>query len=546
MKKKALIFVIILTIIASMIVFKPLPAKTTSYYTFTQSPTKIWVGIDTTKNVSGGYIAYNRTSQWDYDACYTSNFQYSFALVDNSTGSTIYSDNFSVSSFTNLSTAKSIHLFISSNGDSYTIGTTFANSVLKMNNTYTFYLTIKGQTTDIMGYVNVTWNVNAIGSFTLTQTQVYIPVTSKDVSLSFQGYDCNTHIATFGVNVVGYNTVDFSMVSTQKVMGKEYVVSYTYDSVNKILKVYFTSDIPNGDITLSLGITVDNTMSLLKDITFKNSCSVQQTIQPGKLYITSPPAEIKYDSPQAGGDYYYISFSFAYGGSVIHDFGSDWGLANSFIGSIFVSPAKVNGGTLYSLIGVGPSEIDVMFQDGYTYKLPSTIEWTYDSTHNVSYLTVNIPLIKDYQPGMNADITIGFDLSGNNLLIHSENTVHIIIGQAITSTGNPILDFLIKTWNEFKNWFIETMKFLFVPDSSQIAQQLQTGWIDIKNTQLLPNVSSSRYLTVKMPKELFGNNNTVQIDFGKMTEWSGWSNVKTITRGLVWLVFVYILIGMVT
>ncbi|MGC9101458.1 MAG: hypothetical protein ACP5HC_09540, partial [Caldisericum sp.] len=83
-------------------------------------------------------------------------------------------------------------------------------------------------------------------------------------------------------------------------------------------------------------------------------------------------------------------------------------------------------------------------------------------------------------------------------------------------------------------------------DSSQISQQLQSGWIDIKNTQLLPNVSSSRYLTVSMPKSLFGNNNTVNIDFGKMTEWSGWSNVRTITRGLTWLVFLYILIGMVT
>jgi hypothetical protein len=335
------------------------------------------------------------------------------------------------------------------------------------------------------------------------------------------------------------------MVSTSK-MGKNYVISYTYDKTNKILTIYFTSDLPLGVVYVSLGITCDSYVTLLKDISFTNTCSSQQTIQPGKLYITSPPMEVKKDSPQIGGDYYTISFSFAYGGNVIHDFGASWGLANVISKNIFVSPAKVEGGLIYSLIGVGPSGVDVMFQDGSTYHSSTSISWTYDSSNNISYLTVDIPLIKDYQPGMKADITIAFDLSGNGLLINSENSVHIIIGEALTTTGNPILDFLIKVWNEFKTWFIETMKFLFVPDSSQISQQLQAGWIDVRNTQLLPNVSSSRYLTVSMPKSLFGDNNTVNIDFGKMTEWSGWSNVRTITRGLTWLVFLYILIGMVT
>jgi hypothetical protein len=548
--KKVLIFVIILTIISSVLVFKPLPLQAMTTWNFSSPFDSIAVVTSSDGSKTTLYFYYGSHNSFTASASLTTNIDISISFNDFDTNAFVGSFNYSVHTSTEKNTASDGNFpTIFDNGAGYKWNILAYNLPLQVGKTYSFSLSIKGYMHGSVGSSEywTNWNINMSAYFLLTKADnTIMPLNLKDVSLSFQNYDCTTHIATFGVNIQGYKTIDFSKVSTLDKMGKNYVLSYTYDSVNKLLKVYFVSDLPTGNIILSLGITCDNTLTLLKEISFTNTCTSSQTIQPGKLYITSPPSEVKYESPQAGSSYYDVSFSFAYGGSIIHDFGSDWGLSNSLGGNIFTSPIKVEGGIGYSLIGISSSGIGIMFQDGYAYNVASTIQWTYDSNNNVSYLTIDIPLIKDYQPGLKADITIAFTITGNNLKVNSENSVHIIIGEALTTTGNPILDFLIKVWNEFKTWFIETMKFLFVPDSSQISQQLQSGWIDVRNTQLLPNVSSSRYLTVKMPQALFGENNTVQLDFGKMTEWSGWSNVKTITRGLIWLVFLYILIGMVT
>jgi hypothetical protein len=546
MKKKILLLVIILTIITSMIVFKPLPVKAWDV-TILSSPNYIRI-ID-------GDIAF-KTSTSDYG-------QSSF---NNGNGLTfemsIYDSNNSLLIYKKLSypanTWTSFRYFgLSANPStldwSGDVGIDTSDyQKLQLGKTYTFVLSIKGLAGDCAIINNVFTVVNTanfdvmyVGYFTYTQDYYPIPLYEKDVSLTFLNYDCTTHIANFNVDVQGYQTIDFAMVSTSK-MGKNYVISYVYDKTTKLLKIYFSSDLPNGTVTVSLGITCDNAYSLLKDISFTNTCVTPQKIQPGKFYITSPPMETKYDSPQVGGDYYTVTFNFAYGGNVINDFGSNWKIQDRLFMNV-VTPPAVDGGIVCDNILITATDIIVAFHnDVNVYDVTNNSIWTYDSANNVSYLTVTIPIVKNYQPGMKADITFQFTLSGNNLSIDSENSVHIIIGEALTTTGNPLLDLIYKIWNEFKDWFINTMKFLFVPNSSDISQQLETGWIDIKNTQLLPNVSSSRYLTVTMPKALFGDNNTVQLDFGKMTEWNGWSNVKTITRGLIWLVFLYILIGMVT
>jgi hypothetical protein len=371
MKNKMLILVIILMVIASIIVFEPLPAKAIDYCDFSRAPTCVYL-FDSSKQTTSAFLSFGDRS-WNYNPTFTKNL-----------------------------------------------------------------------------YVN-------------------IPVDQRDVSLTLQNYNCNTHIATFFVSSIGCNVTDFAIVSTQKDMEKEYVVSYTYDKTNKLLKVYFTPDLPIGNVSLYLGITIDQNLTLLKDITFINTCNVRQIIQLGKLYITSLPTEVKKDSPQVGSDYYDISFSFAYGGNIIHDFGSSWGLSNTLGRNIFISSVKVNGGIGYSIIGISSSGISIIFQDGSTYNISSSISWTYDSNNNISYLTIDVPLIKSYQPDMKSDIAISFNLSGNGLSVNSENSVHIIIGEPINSTGNPILDFLIKTWNKFKDWFVNTIKFLFVPDSSDIS-----------------------------------------------------------------------------
>jgi hypothetical protein len=526
-----------------MIVFKPLPAKAKTYYSFNQLPSYMYVQNLQSDNSVYAYLRYNYN--WNiYNDDYTNNLYVFYQLVDNSTGSIIHSFNFTINSTTYLPDEPYRMSFTIATGPGYSLGMRISKQPLILNNTYTIYLTIRGITYDIGGYSQTTWDINGVLGFKFIGYDKITSFDVKDVSLTFQKYDCDTHIATFGVNIVGYNSVDFSMVSTSN-MGKDYVISYVYDNVNKLLKVYFSSDLPTGTITLSLGITCDNTISLLKEISFTNTCNAQQTIQPGKFYITSPPTETKYDSPQVGGDYYFITFNFAYGGNVINDFGSNWKIQD-FLAMNIVTPPAVDGGIICDNILITATDIVVAFHnDTNTYDVANNSIWVYNSSSNTSFLSVTIPIVKNYQPGMKADITFQFKLLGNGLEIESENSVHIIIGEALTTTGNPLLDLIYRIWNEFKNWFINTMKYLFVPDSSQIAQQLQTGWIDIKNTQLLPNLSSSRYLTITMPKELFGSNNSVQLDFGKMTEWNGWGNVKTITRGLIWLVFVYIIIGMV-
>ncbi|MGC8981869.1 MAG: hypothetical protein ACP5JU_02900 [Minisyncoccia bacterium] len=539
MKNKIIIFVIILSIILGSLVFKPFPVSADIKTIYFNDPPSIGYYDFTSSYI---YLHYNLTpGAYYFSYNYGNGLNINFTLYNNS-GSVIVNRNYSTPSGSWTQLDNSITILCSPSAVAYQIGF-FKLPKLTANNYYIIRLDITGLASDKGLGVQYQFNVHYVASFLLGSDGKFT-TTSQDISLNLSNYDCQTHIATFSVNAIGYNILEIPMVSTKKDMGQEYVISYVYSNQDKTLKVYFSSDLPTGMITLYLGITLDTNITLLRNVYFSNTCEVKQDIKPGKFYITSPPMETKFESPQTGMQYYNLTFNFAYGGNINNDIGSGWVIRYKLFSNL-ANPPAVDGGIIFDSIVISASDIVVLFHDATTFQGSNNAIWSYNSATNTSFISITIPIIKDYQPGLKADITFQFTLLGNGFEIDSDNSVHIIIGEPITSTGNPLLDAIYKIWYEFKNWFVNTIKFLFVPSSSDISNQLQSGWIDLRNTQLLPNVSASRYLNITMPKSLFGNNNNVQLDFGKMTEWPGWSNVRTITRGFTWLLFAYILISMV-
>jgi len=122
------------------------------------------------------------------------------------------------------------------------------------------------------------------------------------------------------------------------------------------------------------------------------------------------------------------------------------------------------------------------------------------------------------------------------------DTVTITIGG---TTGNPILDFLKAVWAEFKDWFVKTMKVLFVPNATDFSSQIAQGWVQVSNP--LPGVTPQYTIDIPMSTTLGTQNGVATIDFKTpITSWSGYSTMQSVIRLGLYTLLVFVIWSMVT
>jgi len=137
------------------------------------------------------------------------------------------------------------------------------------------------------------------------------------------------------------------------------------------------------------------------------------------------------------------------------------------------------------------------------------------------------------------EYTLMASLDGTTL---TSDTVTITIG---SSTGNAVLDFLKAVWQEFKEWFVNTMKALFVPNATDFSSQIAQGWVQVSNP--LPSVTPQYTIDIPMSKALGTQNGVATIDFKTpITSWSGYSTMQSVIRVGLYTLLVFLIWSMVT
>jgi hypothetical protein len=122
------------------------------------------------------------------------------------------------------------------------------------------------------------------------------------------------------------------------------------------------------------------------------------------------------------------------------------------------------------------------------------------------------------------------------------DTVTITIGG---STGNAVLDFLKAVWAEFKDWFVNTMKVLFVPNATDFSSQIAQGWVQVSNP--LPSVTPLYTIDIPMSTALGTKNGVATIDFKTpITSWSGYPTMQSVIRVGLYTLLVFVIWSMVT
>ncbi|MCI4463687.1 MAG: hypothetical protein JHC30_05920 [Caldisericum sp.] len=122
------------------------------------------------------------------------------------------------------------------------------------------------------------------------------------------------------------------------------------------------------------------------------------------------------------------------------------------------------------------------------------------------------------------------------------DTVTITIG---STTGNAVLDFLKAVWAEFKDWFVKTMKLLFVPDATDFSSQIAQGWVQVSNP--LPSVTPLYTIDIPMSTALGTKNGVATIDFKTpITSWSGYPTMQSVIRVGLYTLLVFVIWSMVT
>jgi hypothetical protein len=126
--------------------------------------------------------------------------------------------------------------------------------------------------------------------------------------------------------------------------------------------------------------------------------------------------------------------------------------------------------------------------------------------------------------------------------ILTSDTITITIGG---STGNAVLDFLKAVWDEFKEWFVNTMKLLFVPNATDFSSQIAQGWVQVANP--LPSVTPLYTIDIPMSTALGTKNGVATIDFKTpITSWSGYPTMQSVIRVGLYTLLVFVIWSMVT
>ncbi|MEM3415367.1 MAG: hypothetical protein QW575_07315 [Thermoproteota archaeon] len=390
---------------------------------------------------------------------------------------------------------------------------------IKVSNVYVYTLNAYRTFDNIEGYI-----AGYLTTITSTGNGIY-KFDEPFVNINLTNINCSTHQYTFSISSVSGTINTVANVSTTPTMYNEYVKSFTYSSGTIIVTMDAASP-QNMKVRFYVTMTVNNTQqTIFYDYSFTNTCAQQQTVTTGHLIILEPVEQLNIPVSDVSQPI-QIHIRLAYGGN-INDI-SLYANTQWVVGIIRTSPT-------------GQS-----FTNSYTIST-SKSDWTFDGTN--SYLDVNLTLgVLD--PHATMDVTYKaaiYQMTSQVPLIWSDNEVRIVVGTPSTSTGNALLDWLIKVWNEFKDWFINTMRYLFVPNASDIGQYLSQNWIQPANVYL-PNVTPQYTLSIKMPGVFWGQTQSysVSLDFSQVKNWDGYNYYLIGARVLVWLLFAYIILRFIT
>lgn len=313
----------------------------------------------------------------------------------------------------------------------------------------------------------------------------------------------------------GYGSATFALKSNNFIINSVDVVKWlagsTYkmgiynwkankiDDYNYTISVNFV-DVCDGsyniDVWASGQNTNDGTLLSMEANTSFNLVGTSP-ITAGALLIVSPPDLFHIDLPSSGSTVSDITTDFVleYGGNAINDFGPD--------GKFWVNLVEVKSGDATKINSGG---------------FISNSEWVYNSATNTSMATfsykwLNANNISDYDVVFNAYLSSKTGIH----TIHSVNTIEIILGNPSSSSGNILIDFLRHLWEDFKKWFVDVMKYLFVPTNDQMQSIGFNGGLSEEMKSYLPfldlsNYASDKVLFVKL-SDLNNKYSDLYIDF---------------------------------
>jgi len=340
-------------------------------------------------------------------------------------------------------------------------------------------------------YVNNTY----IGSFYLkfkylSSSSVSIISTSDVPSVSLTYNNDFTGSGGYGSASFSLTSNNFNISSVDVVRwlpNNNYTMQIYNYNVTKIDSSHYTISVnfvkvTDGSYTLDVWASgmdlYSNLQSMEANANFVVS-GFSGSVPVGQLVISSPSEVYKIDLPQAGQVVtdMVTNFTLQYGGNAINDFGSN--------GRYCVSVISVKSGDASKVLQSVP-----LSNSGWVYDPATNI-----STATFSYKWLNAGDVSDYDIVFHAYIQDYTQLH----TIYSQNTVEIILGSPSSSSGNIILDFLNHLWEEFKNWFVSIMQYLFVPTNSQMqAIGLTNGGLANEMKSYLPFLDLSSYGTDKI------------------------------------------------
>jgi hypothetical protein len=111
-------------------------------------------------------------------------------------------------------------------------------------------------------------------------------------------------------------------------------------------------------------------------------------------------------------------------------------------------------------------------------------------------------------------------------------------------TGNELLDWLKALWEDMKDWFVDIMKKLFVPNASDFGNLLANGWVDVHNP--MPVLTLQYTLDIPFGTAL-GGTGVEHIDFKTpIVAWGGYSVVQSVLRFMLYALLIFLVWSLVT
>jgi hypothetical protein len=292
-----------------------------------------------------------------------------------------------------------------------------------------------------------------------------------------------------GSTIFGYHLLDYSI--------NGYIVKCSFDNT------FVNLSNPHYLIWSVHGLDVNgNPLDLSGSTTFNLNAPNVPSVPKGVLVITSPQTGDNFESGTT-----QIPVSVAYGGDVTNVTDPNYNHTSVTVGAV---KALHNAGyvdlTSYSIIN-------------------GTTVWS-------GTLTLN-------SGEGDGEYTLMTSLDRTTL---TSDTVTITIGG---TTGNAVLDFLKAVWQEFKEWFVNTMKALFVPNATDFSSQIAQGWVQVSNP--LPSVTPQYTIDIPMSKALGTQNGVATIDFKTpITSWSGYPTMQSVIRVGLYTLLIFLIWSMVT